>query len=616
MTSENAQKASRSSSPSWDASPRSKNLAGSLGFLLFLIVIPVLYLLPTPGGDLAASTDGFAIVGARIFDGEKVWPKADIRVQDGRIVALEEDLDLPADLEIVDGSGKTLLPGLFDAHVHAWGAARSDAVRFGVTTLLDQFTAPSEVQRARGDREAGGAQDQSDLFSAGVLATAPGGHGTQFGVPVETLEGPGEAVEWVRRRKEEGSDWIKIVVEPGRSWETLDRATVAAVVKAAHAEGLLAVAHISLLDDALAVAEMGMDGLVHVWRDRLPNPEEVQLLKDRGLFVIPTLVVMEGMVDPTPSLELAKGALGKSLATSQRLSLDTRFTPLAKIDWTVPVESVRRLAAAGVPILAGSDAPNPTTAMGLSLHREIQLLESAGLSPLESLAAATSVPARHFGVPDRGTLKEGSLADLVLVEGDPTEDLVASQQLVRVWKAGRAVTLEAPSTSTASQASAVEAAPAEALLADFEKGLVSHFGAGWSETTDQRMGGSSVVTLAAEGGVLEVDGEIRTGAMFPWAGAMVFPGQAPMAPVDFSTRKELRFRARGDGREISVMVFSGSMQGIPPTQRFQAGASWKHIVLPLEEFRGADMGQLRGIAFSAVAPTGEFHFELDDVEIR
>ena len=98
---------------------------------------------------------------------------------------------------------------------------------------------------------------------------------------------------------------------------------------------------------------------------------------------------------------------------------------------------------------------------------------------------------------------------------------------------------------------------------------------------------------------------------------MFFPASQPMQPVDFSARKELVFRVRGDGRSYNAMLFSGpSAQGMPSMQAFVAGPEWVEVRLPLEGFAGADLAQLRGIAFTAGQPLGTFEFMLDDVEIR
>ena len=92
----------------------------------------------------------------------------------------------------------------------------------------------------------------------------------------------------------------------------------------------------------------------------------------------------------------------------------------------------------GVPILAGSDCPNIGTAHGVSLHRELELLVQAGLTPLEALRAATSAPAKAFRLKDRGSIKPGLRADLLLVRGEPTQNILATRDIIGVWKEGGA----------------------------------------------------------------------------------------------------------------------------------------------------------------------------------
>ncbi len=98
---------------------------------------------------------------------------------------------------------------------------------------------------------------------------------------------------------------------------------------------------------------------------------------------------------------------------------------------------------------------------------------------------------------------------------------------------------------------------------------------------------------------------------------MFFPAAQPMQAVDASARSELVFRVRGDGRSYSAMLFSGaSQQAMPALQPFVAGPEWREVRLPLSGFSGADLGQLRGIAFTAGQPVGAFAFQLDRVELR
>src|SRR5262249_23712801 len=108
-----------------------------------------------------------------------------------------------------------------------------------------------------------------------------------------------------------------------------------------------------------------------------------------------------------------------------------------------PAETARRLQSLGVPILAGTDAPSMGVAHGVSLHRELELLVAAGLSPAEALAAATAAPAKAFGLSDPGRIARGLRADLVLLDGDPTADIKATRRIVGVWKGGRPIDRDA-----------------------------------------------------------------------------------------------------------------------------------------------------------------------------
>ena len=549
-------------------------------------------LAPVVPPDDAVTEQSFAIVAVKIFDGEAFRSDQDVWVEDGRIRTVGQGLDLPEDLPRVDGRGQTLTPGLIDSHVHTFGTTLEDAVRFGVTSVLDQATDPALAASKRPARGTLARGDEADLFSAGMLATAPGGHGTQFdmGMALEPVRGPGEAAGWVRARKTEGSDWIKIVYEDGVTYGTaipsLDRETIGALIAAAHAEGLLAVMHVSTLAHALEAIELGADGLVHVWGDAVVNGAQAARISEAGVFVVPTLSVLTALSDYISNREDI-GDPGE-----------------------VAMENVRRLHAAGVRVLAGTDAPNAGTASGISLHGELQLLVRAGLSSAEALAAATSIPTISFGIEDRGRIEPGRIADLVLVDGDLERDVSASTRIASIWKDGYRL------ERGGDEETSVAAAPKITLISDFEDGIGASFGTGWQVTTDQVRGGSSTANLSAPAGALRVEGELVSGFAFPWSGAIYYPGPQPMQPVDLSDRDVLRFRTRGDGRTYLVMLFDGSGAGVPPSVPFTAPAAWTEVEIPLARFPTATPGFIGGLSFVASVAPGVYAFELDDVEIQ
>ena len=581
-----------------------------------LATLPVPEAAEGPAGGVPEET--FAIVDVTAFDGEAFRQGWDVWVEDGRIRHAGPRLDLPDDLPRVDGRGHTLIPGLVDGHVHSFLSTLGDALRFGVTTVLDQSTDPAfaaAMRPARGEVARG---TGADLFSAGMTATAPDGHGTQYGIPVETLTGPDEAAEWVRARKAEGSDWIKIIYEDGSAFDmeipSLDGETVAAVIAAAHAEGLAAVVHVSTLETALEAMAFGADGLVHVWRDEVVSEEDARRFAEADIFVVPTLSVMVSADDPAVA-ELVRETDEAMLSPIQRQTLAGRFAGGLAEGGEVAMENVRRLRAAGVRLVAGTDAPNPGTGTGISMHGELRLLARAGMGSAEALAAATSVAADAFGVAERGRIAEGHLADLVLVRGDLEEDVSRSHDIAAIWKDGYLVDRAVGSAGAGAQAE-IAAAPAETLVADFEDGFEASFGA-WDVTTDQLTGGSSSADVAVRDGALVVTGEIAPGVPFPWAGVIWMPGAQPMQPVDFSGRETIRFRTRGDGRQYSVMLIgSAEPAGPPPTVTFTAPEEWTQVEIRLEDFPTATPEIIAGLAFVAEGPVGGFAFEVDEVEVR
>lgn len=600
-----------------DTPPRSRRFLW-LGAAALAAFAALLALLPTPPeaeapGVVGAETS-FAIVDTTVFDGIEFLPHHDVLIEDGRIQRVGRRLRVPDDLPRVDGAGRTLLPGMLDAHIHALGPALEDSLRFGVTTVLDQFTMTDFAAAKRPARDEIARSAEADLYSAGTLATAAGGHGTQFGFEIETLGSPEEAAAFVAARKAEGSDWIKVVSEDGSAYgfETpaLDAATVAALIEAAQAEDLLAVVHVSTLERARQAVAAGADGLVHTWADEVVPEEEARAFAEAGVFVVPTLSVVLAAAGESMGEALLEEAGGR-VSAMQRQTLANTF-PRASGSAETAFENVRRLHAAGVPILAGTDAPNPGTGAGVSLHGELRLLARAGLSPAEVLAAATSLPASAFGVPDRGVVAEGALADLALVNGDLESDLTRSLDLAAVWKDGFAVPL-----ALAEQTDSFPAAPDDPVVADFEDGLGARFGFGWQVTTDAISRGDSVAELSVEDGALVVEGEVKAGFAYPWAGAIFFAGAAPMQPLDFSGRTTLRFRVRGDGSPLFVMLFGEDpTAGIPPTVPFEAGPDWSVVEIPLADFPTDAPEVISALAFVAQAPPRAFSFALDDLEIR
>lgn len=411
-------------------------------------MIPVLLCLLTLAAvPLAArSQTTYVVRDVRLFDGERVTEHRSVLVQDGKLARIgERGLTAPTGATVIDGRGRTLMPGMIDAHVHVTDSVEADlgqSAALGVTTVLDMFSAGTRFERIKAARAAD-ALGLADVRSAGVGATTPGGHPSQMGgPPFPMISDSSAAAAFVAARLAEGSDYLKIVyddlVSIGMRVPMLDRRTLAGLVAEAHRRGKLAVVHVLSEAQARDAIAVGADGLVHLSTGGTVSADFADFVAAHRVFVVPTL---------SPSYSVCGRAIGPSVAA------DTLLAPFIAPRWRSQManpkkmpggpfscagtdEAVRQLARRNVPILVGTDAPGAGQTYGASMHGELQLLVGAGLTPMQALTGATSAAARAFQLTDRGHVREGLRADLVLVEGDPTTNILDTRRIVAVWKRG------------------------------------------------------------------------------------------------------------------------------------------------------------------------------------
>ena len=390
----------------------------------------------------------YVIRDVRVFDGETVAEEQTVVISQGKIAAVGgSTVEVPTGAQEVTGDGRTLLPGLMDAHIHLPSVPITSAIEalqqtlaFGVTTAVVMWAAPSQFVSRVKELEATDSPDMAAVLTAGTGATAPGGHPTQMGgPPIPTLTAPAEADAFVAARVAEGSDFIKIIYDElgiPKKVPTLDERTIAALVTAAHARGRIAVVHIGNERDARGAIAAGVDGLAHLFTGSSVSTDFGQFVAKHRVFVIPTLSILHticgtpdgpGFLQDADTMRQVKPQFRKPLEIpAWQSTLRCDAAP----------EAIRQLAAAGVPLLAGTDAPAPGTTYGASLHRELEHLVNAGLSPTDALTAATSATARAFRMSDRGRVRAGMRADLLLVDGDPSKQIRATRNIVATWKRG------------------------------------------------------------------------------------------------------------------------------------------------------------------------------------
>ena len=505
-------------------------------------------------GVQAAAARATVIKNVRVFDGEKILPSTTVLIAGDKVTAVGAER-VPVGAEIVDGAGKTLLPGLIDAHVHIWNeSGLRQAAVFGVTVLVDMFTSVDFASTVKRAQETG-PRPMAHLISSMILATAAGGHGTEYGIKIPTIDKPKEAQAFVDARIAEGSDFIKIIYDDGKTYgmaiPTVSRETLGAIIMAAHARNKLVVVHAASLANCREALEAGGDGLAHLHFDAAFDPDFGKLAAGKKAFVIPTLSVLASMNgSPDPAGIAGDEALAPYLREQDLQSLRQKPGFGTSVgSYAAAERTLKQLTEFGVPILAGTDTPNPGTAYGAALHGELELLVKAGLTPLEALKSATSVPADLFGLKGMGRIAPGGWADLVLVEGDPSIDIRATRRIAAVWKDGtridRAAWLrgveEARKARDKQKSSPAPEGLGDGLISDFEgEKITARFGAGWMLSTDSFMGGKSKAELlltdgGAEGSrrALRIKGTIAEGGSIRWAAAMFSPGTTPMTPGEF-----------------------------------------------------------------------------------
>jgi imidazolonepropionase-like amidohydrolase len=358
-------------------------------------------------------SEAIAITHVKVFDGNALTDERTVVINNGVISAA-----ITAD-RTVDGQHGTLLPGFIDSHVHLLSVAELEqGTQWGSTTMLDMGSPAMTLTNALRHRKG-----LADIRGSGNPASAlEGMQITKMGMPLSSaVTGPADAGRFVADRVLEGADYIKVIVEdPDRMGSAaLDVATITALVEVAHKAHLKVIAHVSVLAALRNAADAGVDIITHAPLDADVDENLALSLATRGIVSVPTLTMMHAVAS----------------------RLEHMPTHGAAIEYTHARSTVSAFHRAGIKILAGTDSNTASASPaqihhGKSLHDELRLLVEAGLTPVEALRSATVVPAEYFGFTDRGIIEAGRRADLLLIEGDPTQDIAATQTIRGVWVAG------------------------------------------------------------------------------------------------------------------------------------------------------------------------------------
>jgi imidazolonepropionase-like amidohydrolase len=387
-----------------------------------------------------------AIMGGRLIDGTGRPPVEDsvVLLRGGKIVAAgpAASVPIPRGTEFVDAKGKSVLPGLWEMHAHfeqvEWGPIY---LATGVTTARDVGNEREFIVAAR-DAIAAGRGIGPRLVMAGVVD----GSGP-FSLGVIRVDTPEQAREQVQKYKAAGFQQIKI-------YSSVKPDILKVVTAEAHRLGMTVTGHIPFGMNAIQGIEDGMDQINHVEyitplmvdsKSQTIDPDApnvkkiIKLLLDHHVVVDDTLALMEIILHPLdhPISGFEPGIL--KVAPELKQALETMGAAPAKAAQSAATframeTTVRILHQAGVPIVAGTDQTVP----GFSLDREIELHVQAGFTPMEAIQSATIVAARAMGMEnDSGTIEVGKRADVILVDGNPLENISDIRKVSAVFAAGK-----------------------------------------------------------------------------------------------------------------------------------------------------------------------------------
>ena len=435
------------------------------------VVLLAIAILSACGESLAPSPEpaGLAIVGGQLIDGTGADPVTDsvLVIRDGRIQAAgpRDTTPVPAGAEVIDATGKSIIPGLVDTHNHYFGDRTAverqlkTQLYYGVTTVRSIGLDPPEKVALMVEANAGRAGFPR-AFTAGVGFTHPNGFNASGALQPATEE---KARELVREQAAVGAYFVKMWVnempEPGLKITPEIRT---AIIDEAIKNGVVPVAHIDEEADGRQLVEAGLKDFLHSTVRTfgpgsgvpMDNPEVsqefLQLCLDNDVAFSPTLSIIQNawhfsehpelLDDPELRAAFDQEALARWDDPEERAkvvnspNLEDRKAAFRQVQ-----EFVKTIHDAGVKVALGTDSGTGNVPMGWGTHHELELYVEAGLTPMQALVAATATGARLMppvGEADFGTLEVSKVADLVVLNADPLIDIRNTLQIDQVMRAG------------------------------------------------------------------------------------------------------------------------------------------------------------------------------------
>ena len=373
--------------------------------------------------------------GARVITGDSSAPieNAVIVVEGTRFGAIGRagQVKVPAGATRVNLAGKTVMPALIDTHTHMNSATRDALVehlknkaKFGTVAVMSLGTDQGDVAfQIRNETVPGGAK----LLTAGRGITAPEPGRTDVPYWITSAAEARKAVQELAAKK---VDIVKIWVDDrDGKYKKLTPELYTAVIDEAHKNGLRVTAHIFALEDAKGLLKAGLDAFAHGVRDRDIDDEFVALIKAR-----PNVVLVPNLPDRGVKADMSwlRGSIPD--AELQKLQAGATDRPQAQTAFGIQARNLAKLNAAGVKIALGTDG-----GVVWAPHVEMEDMVAAGMTPQQVSVASTRNAAEFMRLKDQGTVKAGNVADFLVLDANPIDDIKNTRNISAVYIRGAAI---------------------------------------------------------------------------------------------------------------------------------------------------------------------------------
>ncbi len=406
---------------------------------IFIVLICIFIL---AGCKITTEYD-IVISNINLFDGQNERGQVNLAINADTIAAISSN-SLKAKTYI-NGSDKYVIPGLVNAHAHAWKTEQlEEAFESGILASFDLYQAWPMSERGPVDlRSLKDSLGFANYHSTGPAATVKGGHASneRFGYEHPAnypfLSDSLNANQFVERSIKEGAEMIKIIRQPFHikgdtlaPLPTLSYKQIKNIIDYAKTKNLKTIVHILHSSDAKRVSKLRPDGLAHMWHDKTPlSSSELDIIKKSGVFIIPTLMLEK---------KANERLINDTTLSQKRIAFEKAYFMYPD---SVFHNRLKQVFDAGIPIIAGTDPPNAGINFGTDFIEELLIYHEAGIPNIEVLKSATGNAAKYLPVEGVGRIKIGGPASFLILNKNPLDDLNALSDIKEIWKNGkRAIT--------------------------------------------------------------------------------------------------------------------------------------------------------------------------------